>query len=350
MADPPASLGYWTDKTARLAVAGEVKFSSEGAPQSVSDVWRFWVASKAAAAAHLDLTAIAGLPQPGDSHPTYTDLQVVGYSLAEYEPGRNFRDVTVEYEFPGEADDEGGGGGSTEEIGKITALDFPLYTQSGDLVADVETGAPVLNSAGDVFDSVPQVEQIFTGVHFVRRMKKSPRELLPLSGTVNSADVKAFGITFPMRTARLRLVARRMFDGSRRPWELDVTIEPRHNLVDSTCAFLPSGAESGRPAVAGVGYDFGWDVALLECGYQYRDATTGRKFRFTVVGDDNTQTAPQLPQLLKGDGDSNQDGQYPKAILIVKTAKGGSWSDLKIPQDEYDPADQPTPPTNPATP
>lgn len=338
----PATLGYWTDKTARLAVAGEVRFSSEGAPQSVADVWRFWVESKAAAAAHLDLSAISGLPRPGDSHPTYTALQVVGYQLAEYEPGRNFRDVTVEYEFPGEADDEGGGG-TTVEIGKITALDFPLYTQGGDLVADVETGAPVLNAAGDVFDSVPQVEEIFTGVHFVRRMKKSPRELLALSGTVNGASVKAFGITFQARTARLRLVARYLFDGSRRPWELDVTIEPRHNFVDSSCAFLPSGAETGRPSEAGRGYDFGWDVALLECGYQYLDANA-QKVRFTVTGDDGTQTAPQLPQLLKGDGGSNQDGSYPKAILIVKTAKGADWSDLDIPADEYNPAPAPTPP------
>ena len=338
----PTTFGYWEDQTARLAAAGEVRFSSEGTPQSVSDVWRFWLASKDASNAQISFSDIHDLPQPGDAHPEYPDLQVVGYRLADYEPGRNFRDVTVEYEYPGEADDEGSGS-SVVEIGKITALDYPLYTQSGDLVANVETGAPVLNAAGDVFDSVPQVEEIFTGVHFVRRMKKSPRELLALSGTVNSAQVKAFGITFPARTARLRLVARYTFDGSRRPWELDVTIEPRHNFVDSTCAFLPAGAETGRPSETGRGYDFGWDVALLECGYQYRDATTGQKLRFTVVGDDNTQTAPQLPQLLKSDGDSNQNGTYPKAILIVKTAKGADWTDLKIPQDEYNPAPTPTP-------
>lgn len=338
----PASLGYWTDKTARLAVAGEARFSSEGTPQSVSDVWRCWVASKAAAAAHLDLSDIAGLPQPGDTHPKFTDLQVVGYSIAEYEPGRNFRDVTVEYEFPGAADDEGGGGGGTEEVGKITALDYPLYTQSGDLVADVETGAPVLNSAGDVFDSVPQIEEIFTGVHFVRRTKKSNNALLPLSGTVNLTQIKAFGITFPARTVRLRLQQRYMFDGSRRPWELDVTLEPRHNFVESGCAFLPTGAETGRPSEAGRGYDFGWDVALLECGFQYIDSGTHEKVRFTVTADDNTKTAPQLPQLLKSDGDSNQDGQYPKAVLIVKTAKGADWTALKIPQDEYDPAPAPS--------
>lgn len=322
MPDTPATLGYWTAGVARLSERGEV--SATGATDTYTVYW-----PDTAAAFGLD-DVTSGLPAEGDVHPSDADLVVSEFRIADHEPGVVWRRISVVYSR-GEDEEESGSGGS-ESIGTLTALDYPIYTQSGDLVADQVSGAPVLNSAGDVFDSVPQVEALYTGVHWTRRLsswaKVSPQ--LALSGTVNSAAVTIYGVAFRKRTARLRITARNTRDGSSRPWELDVTVEPRHTFVDSSCAFRPDSTMASYDSVAGRGYDVGWDVPLLDCGYQYLDTSSPpQKIRFTVTDDAGQTSAPQLPQLLTNDGRSNQDGSYPKSILVVRACLGDPWTALK---------------------
>lgn len=317
----PATIGYWTAGVARLSERGEVS------PSGATDTYTVYWPDTAGAFSLDDVTS--GLPAEGDEHPANADLTVAEFRIAEHEPGVVWRRIQVVY-TRGEEEEEGGSGGS-ESIGKLTALDYPIYTQSGDLVADQVSGAPVLNSAGDVFDSVPTVETLYTGVHFTRRLsswaKVQPQ--LALNGTVNSAAVTVYGVAFRKRTARLRITARNTLDGSSRPWELDVTIEPRHAYVDASCAFRPDSTMAAYDAVAGRGYDLGWDVAILDCGYQYLDGG-GAKVRFTTVDANGAETAPQLPQLLKADGGSNQDGGYPQSFLVVRTCAGDAWTALKF--------------------
>ena len=321
MSDPaPATLGYWTAGVARLSERGEVS------PTGATDVYTVYWPDADAAFSLDDVTS--GLPAEGDAHPANADLSVSEYRIAEHTPGEQWRRVSVIY-TRGEEEEEGGSGG-TSSIGKLTALDYPVYTQSGDLVADQASGAPVLNSAGDVFDSVPSVETLYTGVHFTRRLsswaKVSPQ--LALSGTVNSAAVTIYGVAFRKRTARLRITARNTFDGSPRPWELDVTIEPRHTFVESGAAFRPDSTMADYDAVQGVGYDLGWDVAILDCGYQYLSAADHKKYRFMVVDEAGTESAPQLPQLLKADGDDGR-AYASQSFLVVKTCAGSAWAALK---------------------
>jgi len=319
----PATIGYWTAGVARLSERGEV--SASGATDTYTVYWPN-------TAADFGLSdVVSGLPDEGDEHPSNSDLTVAEFKIAEHEPGVVWRRILVVY-TRGDEESEGGGSGS-ESVGKLVALDYPVYTQSGDLVADQVSGAPVLNSAGDVFDSVPTVETLYTGVHWTRRLsswaKVSPQ--LALDGTVNAATVTIYGVAFRKRTARLRITARNTFDGSSRPWELDVTVEPRHTFVDSSCDFRPDSTMASYNAVAGLGYDVGWDVPLLDCGYQYLDTSSPpQKFRFTVTDDAGQTSAPQLPQLLTNDGRNNQDGSYPKSILIVRTCAGNTWTALKF--------------------
>lgn len=318
MPDPtPASLGYWTVGVARLTERGEVS------PTGATDVYTVYWPDTAGAFSVGDVTS--GLPDEGDEHPANADLTVAEFRVAEHEPGVVWRRISVVYSR-GDEESDGGGSGS-KSTGKLTALDYPIYTQSGDLVADFESGAPVINSAGDVFDSVPTVETLYTGVHWTRRLSTWAKVAgqLALSGTVNSAAVTIYGVAFRRRTARLRITARNTFDGSSRPWELDVTVEPRHCFVESGAAFLPDSTMAAYDSVAGQGYDVGWDVPLLECGFAFL-GEGGQKIRFATF--DNVPTP--LPQLLTNDGRSNADGSYPKAILVVKTCKGDAWSALKF--------------------
>ena len=319
-----SSIGYWTAGAARLSERGEVS------PTGATDVYTVYWPDTAGAFSLDDVTG--GLPAEGDEHPANADLTVAEFRIAEHEPGVAWRRVSVIY-TRGEEEEESGGGG-TSSIGKLTALDYPIYTQSGDLVADQASGAPILNSAGDVFDSVPTVEALYTGVHWTRRLSTwdKVKDQLALSGTVNSAAVTIYGVAFRKRTARLRITARNTFDGSSRPWELDVTVEPRHTFVESGAAFRPDSTMALYDSVAGRGYDIGWDVAILDCGFQYLDtsATPPARVRFTVVDDAGNKSAPQVPQLLTAEGRSNQDGQYPKSFLVVRTAAGDPWTALKF--------------------
>lgn len=314
-----STLGYWTEGVARLTERGEV--SASGATDIYTVYWP--TTNDAAHPFSLD-DVVSGLPEEGDEHPANADLTVAEFKVADCSPGEVFRRISVVYSR-GDEESESGGSGS-ESLGKLTALDYPIYTQSGDLVADFESGAPVINSAGDVFDSVPTVETLYTGVHWTRRLSTWSKVAgqLALSGTVNSAAVTIYGVAFRKRTARLRITARNTFDGSSRPWELDVTVEPRHCFVESGAAFLPDSTMASYDAVPGQGYDVGWDVPLLECGFAFL-GEGGQKIRFATF--DNVPTP--LPQLLTNDGRSNADGSYPKAILVVKTCKGDAWSALK---------------------
>jgi hypothetical protein len=313
MSDPtptPATIGAFTAGVARLSAHGD--FSGDGA----TDVYTVYLDDPDD---RLDLTNVTGLPAIGAAHPLDASLVVSDYQVAEHRPGELFREVRVVY-ARGEEEDEGG-----TSIGKLTALDYPSYTQSGDLVTDQVGGAPVLNSADDVFDSVPQFETLLTGVHFTRRVASFPSAAIALSGTVNSAAEAVYGITFQPRTARVRVTARYTFDGSSRPWEMDVTVEPRRNLVDSSAQYLPADIIT---SMGYVNYDIGWDLAILECGFQYIDAQTSQKVRFMVQDENGNESAPSLPQKLTATGG---DGRaYGTAcFLVVRTAPGASWTALK---------------------
>lgn len=315
----PATIGAFTAYAARLSLHGD--FSPDG----VTDEYTVYVDDPDE---RLDLDDVTGLPDLGDAHPLDDNLTVSEFRVREHAPGELFRVVEVVYST-GEEESEGSGSSATS-IGKLTALDYPIYTQTGDLVTDQVDGGKVLNSAGDVFDSVPQFETLFTGVHFTRRVSAFPSAAIALSGTVNSAAVTIYGVTFAQRTARCRVTARYNFDGSSRPWEMDVTIEPRHNYVESGQQYRTSAGAADMTAyasVAGRGYDIGWDLAILDCGFQYIDAVAG-KVRFMVQDETGGEGPPQLPQLLTAAG---EDGRAygSESYLLVRTAAGENWDALK---------------------
>ena len=315
MPDPARSIGSFVEFHAQLTAHGE--FTADG----VTDTYTVYVHDPAT---RLALDDVQGLPEVGDAHPLDDDLTVTGYRVAEHRPGELLREIQVVYERGKEESEGGGGGEPPTEIGILTALDYPSYTQSGDLVTDQESPTPVLNSAGDVFDSVPQYESLLTGVHFVRRMKDFPSAALALSGTLNSAQVKIYGVTFTPRTARVRVTARYTFDGSKRPWEMDVTVEPRRNVIDANQQYRPTGVLA---AMGYVGGNIGWDIAIFDCGFQYKDVSTGEMVPFTMmVG--GQMTTPQLPQKLTAEGGDGR-GYSNDSYLIVRTAKGAAWTALK---------------------
>lgn len=291
----------------------------------MTDTWTIYMSNPSA---RLDVStpAALGLPVLGSPHPLSEDLELVEYRVKEHEPGQLFREVECVYESGGENESEGEGSQAVE-VGRLTALDWPAYTATGDLVSDQVTGAEVLNSAGDVFDSVPQYEETWIGVHFVRRVRNWPSGIIALAGTVNSARVTIYGVTFEPRTARLRVGCRYLFDGSKRPYELDITVEPRHMVVDTNTSELrPVGIENNY-SMDGTKIDVGWDVALLDCGFQYLDSG-GNPVRFTVEDETGNRSAPQLPQLLDADGHDGRDASH-KSFFVVQTAIGNDWQKLK---------------------
>lgn len=319
------TIGTFVENAAKLTRHGSVQYSDAGAAQSVTDVWMVYLKDPAD---RLDISQIDGLPNIGDAHSLSDGMELTGYRVREHEPGQLLREIECIYEANGVTESEGSGGSATE-IGRVTALDWPAYTSSGDLASDQVDGTPVVNSAGDVFDSVPQYEETWIGVHFVRRVKKWPSDIIALAGTVNSAAITIYGVTFNARAGRLRVGCRYLFDGSERPYELDITVEPRHNQIDTNKTTIRPSGISGNYTSVGTIVDLGWDMALLDCGFQFKD-DNDNLVRFTVIDENGRESAPQLPQLLDADGHDGRDDSH-KSTLVVRTAPGNAWTALKAP-------------------
>lgn len=326
MAYDDKKIGAFTPLVARLARHGAVKCTARGTPESTTDTYQIFVPDTDARIVPAD---VSGLPKPGDAHPLHPRLQLQSLTVREHAPGETVREIEAEYV-------RGGATSQTptpsEKIGIITAFDYTAETLTQDLVHDAITGAPVLNSAGDVFDSVPSVERVLTGIHIARLEAEAPLSALAMSGAVNAAAITIGGVTFAPRTARLRVTARNRLDGSAYPWEVDYTITPRTNKVPGG-TYVPAGVEEGY-----TDYDFGWDVVLYECGYRYIDAD-GKLVGFTVEGADGETRAPDMPQPLTNDGRDNSGGGYGDVYLVVRAYPGADFASLQLPEAQEPPVD-----------
>lgn len=234
---------------------------------------------------------VVGIPAIGSTHPAYAYLFVDGYDVEEGAQGdRNTLRVTVNYK----ADvlkSEGGSGEEGDEPWECAVEEWGWNdgTAQRELNAAVD-GTPVLNSAQDPFDSVPQVDSpapVFT---------KTFRSVDRVSGwnnylcKVNKGVVSIGGISFPARTLLCTVAERRILDGSKWNYRYNVNIRYRSNKVK---------IEGGMNPV-----EIGWDVSVTDTGMREWDPAGGGKKVLIRVMDEETgkMSAISSPVLLDGSG------------------------------------------------
>jgi hypothetical protein len=309
-----STIGAFTVGVARHSRRESAEFDENAQLISCTEVYSFFL--EAGKLPHIGTppdsssSAVTGLPAAGSAHPANAAIIVQSYSFtatSDNKTGHDAWECAVRYDLKFVTDDSG-------ESYRYTAKRLGTVECSVDLIADAETGEPVVNAAGDPFDSVPQRTIFSPAVEWRRKQATSPAALCELSGTVNASEFTALGVTFPPRTGRLFVSADWSPGDEHWPWEVTYRIEGRNLYVE----------------IDEIPVNIGWDEAFLECGYKYLETVGGKKVRFMDADEETGQLRPSaMPQPLRADGTDGR--RYPPAIRRVATARESDWSGLHAP-------------------
>lgn len=299
-----STIGSFTIGVARLAEHGEMVYSG-ASPSGFEDRY-IVVMPDGETRATLD--NVSGLPAVGDAAGGSGGLSRLRVSTISFRQRDGFSpvwDIAVRYERRA-----GPGNGGDED-----SCSWGTCETSCDVVSDAddETGAALLNSAGDAFDSVPQ--KVCYGAEITYRSKTSTfPAAYEKTGYINNADVTLCGVDFPKHTAMLRVEVEDSGDEFGKRYQVTYTVSRRVNVVR-----IPSGC----------GYeekDIGWDVAFAQCGFQYLD-DEGEKRKFTVEADDGTVHEVSSPQPL----DENGKPSDVAAVRVIRVYPECAFGSIGIP-------------------
>ncbi len=243
-----------------------------------------------------------GIPAYGDAHPDVDGLAVSNVSFAQPDETSNVWRATVTYS-PGstnthEDEDE------QEVVDRYTRLHIGSVTENRDLTVDAENGTPVVNSAGDPFESVPQVERDFVEIQLARNQNTHPADIIAaLNGTVNSSDITVCGVSIPAKCGRIKIEADRQF-GNPFPWSVTFRIVINPDT---------------------------WAVTVLQNGYRYYPGGSGVSdpVKFTSTTEDGRVVECSTPQLLDENGYDNRGGT--PVYATFNQYKAASWASLHLP-------------------
>lgn len=319
MADDPQTFGAFPVGVARLVSHGTATIDGKGSPASVEDAWAVVLAD---AKTRPTIDTVSGLPKIGAAHSTHGNLYAAEIAFSQREGHSRVWDVSVKYDRKSEDARKEGEDGNE---GNITALEWGSATHAADLVADSVTGAPVLNSAGDPFEDAISSEVSDLQISFTRGEKTANLSKVLLSGSINKADITVLGHTFPKHTARVEVRIRDTLDTSARyRYEVSYTITARTTNVSES-------ALTGSGGGVGTLRNIGFDVAVLDAGFQYLDAD-GEKVKFVVADAEGNLSEPQQPQLLNGSGGALPANGLPR-IAVFSIYPEGDWTALHLPTD-----------------
>lgn len=207
----------------------------------------YQVIQDAVMAANGEVVSFTGVPAIGSAHPSYPGLFVQSYDVQEGSGSdKQVLIVTVNYApNTSEASGSGDAAFSVEEWGWDDGADEIELTSGQD-------GTPVVNSAGDPFESVPKV--LAPAPVFTKVVKFKTRQTGWDSATccVNSGAVTIGGKSFPVGSLLCTVCEKRIFGDPK--WKYQYTIRLRYK---SNCVKI---------AGSNAATDIGWDVAVADAG------------------------------------------------------------------------------------
>ena len=192
-------------------------------------------------------------------------------------------------------------------------------TSSRELLRGVDTNAtPVVNSAGDPFESVPTVET--PAPEFVKVVKFKTRQVYwPYMCHINAAAMTIGAVDCPANSLLCTVCEKLNIGDEIWPYQYTIRMRYRSNLIKKTYA----SAEE----------EIGWNVAVVDAGMRELDSS-GKPKLITIqseeTGRESTVTSPEL---LDGTGHkvdrSGSTGGSGQPVLLVfqayKTATFPDW-------------------------
>lgn len=239
-------------------------------------------------------TSFTGVPAIGAAHPSRRGYYVTKYEVSQPDSAaKNTLNITVKY-GPADIDDDPGGG-TAGSIQYVTEWGWDDGTGETELVTARDTNAtPVLNSAGDVFDSVPTVSiptPTFTKV-IRSSMRQSYAQYLC---TVNQAAVTIGDMVCPARTLLCTVAEKKLIGEEHFPYQYTIHLKYRSNKVKEGRAETPT--------------EIGWDVAIVDAGMREWDSETAALRLITQpMGESGVPATVTTPDLLDGQGKKQDRG------------------------------------------
>lgn len=234
-------------------------------------------------------TSFPGVPAIGTAHPRYSGLYATTYDVEEGQgAAKNTLKVTVSYKprtyevttLPGE--EEGG----VEVSSLVESWGWDAGTEERELV-DATDGTAVLNSAGDVFESVPTVSVSAPTFTKVMRFQARQAGAMDCDCKVNESAITIGGREYPAGSLRCHVAEQRIFGDATWNYRYTVQLKYRSNPV--------------RLEGGGNVTDIGWDVAITDAGMrEFRDG--GLRLIKAVDPETGKKCTVTSPELLDGQG------------------------------------------------
>lgn len=277
-------------------------------------------------------TSFPGVPEIGTAHPTYSGLYALSYKVEQPDgAAKHTLDIEVLY---GPADFTTTGGATTPEIiESCQEWGWDDATGEKDLVTTVETTPKaVVNSAGDPFDTAPQVAYPTPQFTKVIRTKNRKDGYSAYNCCTNSTRVTIGDLVCEPGTLLCTISERKVIGEWRLPYEYTVHLRYRSNIV-------PDGTHTQQLT------EIGWDAAVTDAGMRQIDSTTGKLKLIQVLSEEtNTPATVTSPELLDGQGHAvtRASGVAVTPYVLVFPA----YTRKEFPTWFYSEPATPTPPSN----
>ncbi len=245
------------------------------------------------------VVTFSGLPAIGSAHPSFTGLFAQGYRIQEGEGSEKTKIiVSVEY---APVVKSGEGEGSGETLTYIEQMGWRSGSVQRDFTTDAMSGLPVLNTAGQPFDSVPQVDRPSPIWYKVWKTKTRNTSYVTYENKVNSGTLSVGGHSFG--AAQVRCVAadeERIFnDPCGYKYRYSIELQVVSNKVKL------EGEDTAT--------ECGWHLPIVSTGTM--ELAGGELKRITVQAEDGSDVPVSSPVLLDGNGAFNPTQSAPYVVL-----------------------------------
>ena len=290
---------------ARLCGYGDVAYSRGNKPAEITEHYKVRLSTPESVAS---TKTVEGLPEYGAkcSLSGFKHLKVTDITFSKVDNFSVFWDITVKY---GERSSQSHLLDS--DTSRYVSVSWSVDEVTSDFCYDLENN-PVVNSAGDPYDTLPTKTEFVNHITIVRREKSLPD--MSLNGTINDSDVKILGIDFARHCARLKMSVNLVKDENQ--------YETTYEIIGMKNWAAKDGYDTG------TFIDWGWDLPMVECGYQYYD-DNGQLCKFTVKDADGNDRDVSTPQLLDFNGkDARGSNPHVKRYQLYSES---NWTTLKFP-------------------
>lgn len=231
-----------------------------------------------------------GVPAIGSAHPAHSELTVRSYDVDEGESAeKKLLKITVNYSAES-TEDESGGESGQEWNGAVEQWGWDAGEESKEVAYNLLEGheGPLLNSAGDPFDSLPQAS--FPVPVFTKVLKTTSRigNALNMNCKLNRNTVTIGSISCAPKTLLATVSEARIFGDPNYRYKYTIQLKYKSNFSLYGAGDTP--------------IEFGWDIPVVDSGMRELDDNNKLKLIMQTDSETGKPCAVTSPELLDGTG------------------------------------------------